>query len=982
MRMSCKLFTVFFCVTVLSALTSYSAHAESVYEIRLADASGLGQWDAVFDDSAGLLTLVRNASSSDPEWKYLHVRRYGFFNGKFLRAEDFDGDGGQDLALPGFASNNLLVIWSRTFDYEEIQGQRFRVGRGPTAVAGLPLDYTPRKGALVANTAAESFEIRAWDLTDQEEILRAARFPREFARRGLLGFETVAASRGSANPVLGILRRDSGDVSEVVFETFAGEPAPAYGPANSTRLSRFSIPYSFLTGGFPNGESQEGWFLLWGPGLSSVALIPSGEGNAESLSLSSPVRKVMFIPNVDDEVLVLFEHGGAEIFDFTPGSGLQSRQTLSPPSGTSFLGATTGIRSILALAGDPAEGQITQSAAYSDTGAGYQLVAVNDWPTAPTLSDLVTVRLFTDDPFSQDSPFLFGTFQAGHWATAASFAGGTVSASIETFAGTAAGLANAALQSFDPAADPGPGGAALGNQWEPASSAFFGDAVALAEGPAAVVIDPPQGEYPNTLEVTFEAAEDVTVHYRVDLGGWQSGLGPVWLTQDATVQFYGEHENGALSNIETAVYAIDQSPGADSDGDGVPDVIEALANSNPFLQDSDGDGVDDLTEIVHESDPNDPIETTSDPAIDFDSYGVRFLFDDPDGAALPHGSQPLYLADLFNISLSPVATQLPAGEAWGNATLIRGLQHAKVWLPAGFSVEAAVEEGESDEVGPAMTALIGLDPPPSPSIPLDLSSSEPLQTWRQAVLDAVDENAALTLEFTFGPGSTMAALIFEYWYGTRLLDLGLLEALDLRPPLADTPRSIPADVPSLQHLNALETPQGPELLAHELRHVIQQINSAVLTQGAFQPFRDVARDFYAQAIEAAGAGAPLDPPHQALRLLLGDQPLPAGYDPPEDLQELADLRDQLIEQINPRQVLQVTGQLSLAMEELVLTAEGFRYILFDASGRRYRLPGSGSVVNETTAEVTAFVLPGTPPPGIEAHLEIISLTVTQLPQGQ
>jgi hypothetical protein len=58
-------------------------------------------------------------------------------------------------------------------------------------------------------------------------------------------------------------------------------------------------------------------------------------------------------------------------------------------------------------------------------------------------------------------------------------------------------------------------------------------------------------------------------------------------------------------------------PYADEDGDGMPNLEEALNGSNPNVRDSDADGVDDATEWTHGSDASDPGENTINPASDY-----------------------------------------------------------------------------------------------------------------------------------------------------------------------------------------------------------------------------------------------------------------------------------------------------------------------------------------------------------------------------
>jgi hypothetical protein len=599
-------------------------------------------------------------------------------------------------------------------------------------------------------------------------------------------------------------------------------------------------------------------------------------------------------------------------------------------------------------------GQLARFNLLEKNGADYVPAGEGDWPATPSLAPGVTVVLYTGNPFSSPQPLPFETFLAGDWATAVSFGGGTVAATVETFGGVTQGLGNPMPQILQPAASPGAGAMALGNQWEPSSSLFF-LAPPMADGFAAVNIDPPPGNYPITIGVKFQAGAEVTVHYRVNQGPWHTGLGPFFLAQTATVEYYGEHSSGALGSIQSAHYQINQQLAADTDGDGVPDVIEALAGTNPFNPDSDGDGANDFNEILSGSDPNDP---DSHPATLAESFGrvkVSFSWDNERSLLQPGEGQELFSAGLSNQLLSSPLPKLPGQSRWSSITLKRGVI-AKAWLPSNFRISPGNRAAE-ESVGPAMTALAGIPPEPAPVIPIDLNAPDPLAEWRQAAQSAVDAQTDQVIEATIGPSSTMAAILFEKWYGARLVALGKLASMDDRPRLADTPRSLRAGVAAPEDIAAIESPRGLELLAHELTQVVQQINSDVLNEPEFAPLRDTAEAAYSQAMLAARAGTQLLPPIEALRQALSGRS-PEGYTLPRAPAELVALGDGVFGRIPPRQALRLAGTLVVERDHLLLIANGERYILQDRAGRRYQLAGAGPVVHGASALVIGFPVPG------------------------
>ncbi len=911
---------------------------------------------AVYDDATGVLTIARQLEQSDPEFKYVPIRRFGVVDGNRIHAADLNGDGLQDLILPSFSANRVFVLWGATLDRSEIPVEEILTGPGPEAVAPALLDRLGASDVLVANTAQAGMTVRGWDFVSKEPVTEQAAFPKGFAAEGIFGFDTATSSRGAPDPALGILRKDAA-AEFVVLKIVQRLPDPEYGPDNTIASLVASAPHTRLISGHPAGANEAGWFLGYAPGAPVIEFFPSNPGSSVVADLGAPVAQVSFLPEVNDEVLVLFETGSLALYDFSADTGLSLAQAFSTPAGMTFAGAVGGDGTLIALLAD-GFGQLAQYQVFEKGSDDYELVNQGDWPVLPAMEAGVTVILYTSDPFSIPAPFPFETFVAGDWAREASYSLGTVSFVTETFGGTAQGLGDPVAQALAASGDPGPTGTAVGNQWEPSSSLFYLAPAAAADGLAAVAIQPPPGSYPNTVTVSFQAGEDVAVMYRVNNGPWQSGFGPVHITQNATIEYYGEHISGALSSIQTAVYQINQWLGADFDGDGVPDIIEEMAGLNPFDPDSSGSGWDDFNWILY-GDLDNPEEAPSHIALPFDRFHVELVWDDADSIAAPSLNQKLSIANALNQPLgSAEATSNPGSAKYENIVLKRGTTEdsvfAKFWFPAFYLLEG---ERTGEPAGPAMVSFGGIPFTTPPSIPVDPTADDPLEAWRQAALDAVEAHENTVHEFTIGPSSTLAALVFEFWYGERLVDLGRISSFDDRPRLAETPRSVRAGTPEPEDIKAIQTPQGGELLAHDLSHVVQQVNSAVLTGEGLEPLRETAESFYAQAIDATRAGTPLDPPINAMRQLLAGL-APPGYVLPHDPSTVAVLRDQVLGSIIPREYLVLEGILSRIGDDLLLDSGGETYRLLDARGRPYRLEGAGLNVNGSLAVVTGTLVSG------------------------
>jgi len=970
-------------VLVACALATEAYAANGGYNELLLDDTPGQEKIAIYHDATGLLTIGLNLGGTSPilqpEWKYVPVRRYlSHFDGRFLTAADLKDEQNADIILPGFAANKLLVIWNEDFGDNELVPEQFAVGAGPLAAAGAELNGIGPSELLIASTGSAQVGVRGWDFKNKQPVTPTTPYPAGFAQEGLLGMATAGATRGALNPTLGLLRRDAGSGSLPTFESFARNPVPAYGPLNSTRLVQLTQPFTELRSGHPHGASQPGWFLAWGPGLSSLAMIPSGTGNSEVINLGAAIQRIHFLPEVDDEVLVLFEHGGVSRYDFTPGQGLTLRQQLTPPAGTQFASVIGANGRLITIAAD-ANGNLAQFQVWAEGQNGFGIVAQGNWPAPPVSDDNVTVVLYTGDPFTTTAPFPMETFAAGAWANEVQINGGQVAALVESYGGTTQGLGNAALQNLQPAVAPGVGAVALGNQWEPSSSLFHLGSP-LVNGLAPITINPPAGSYPNAIAIFFEPGANVTAHYRVNLGAWQTGTGPVWLAQDGTVEYFGEHTSGALSAIHSAAYAIDQPPDADGDGDGVPDAIEILAGGDPAKSDTDGDGASDFAELIAGTDLADPASKPAEPVATFDEIQIAFVWDDELSAVYPADDEELVVTDLTpGSSGESTARKKPGRTTFSNITLERGVMAQKAWLPSNFRVK--IGDLPAEPVGPALTALAGIEFPPRPEIPLNLAAADPVAAWRTAAQTALDEFHREPLEFTVGPASTLAGLIVEYWYGQRLVELGRLPNVSARPRLADTPRSPYVGVLDADDVVAIQQPASINVAGHELAHVMQQLNTALQRDAAFAPLRATAEAAFAQAVQANQTGMPLDPPIHALRSLISGDPVPAGFVFPIVQAGAIQLRDQLLGLIDPRPQVVVSGELSFSDHSVALQTTGGRYLLFKADGTPLRATASAWIMPGSTASVRGFLLAGPPPSGILGEIEVLAFEITAVPEA-
>jgi hypothetical protein len=227
----------------------------------------------------------------------------------------------------------------------------------------------------------------------------------------------------------------------------------------------------------------------------------------------------------------------------------------------------------------------------------------------------------------------------------------------------------------------------------------------------------------------------------------------------------------------------------------------------------------------------------------------------------------------------------------------------------------------------------------------------------------------------------MAGLIFEYWYGRRLVELGRLPNVSARPRLAATPRSPYVGVFDAGDVLAIQQPVSINAAGHELAHVMQGMNTRIVGEVAYAPLRAVAEAFYQQAIAATAAGTPLEAPIEALRRLISGDPLPAGYTSPHPSGEVIALRNLALAAVTPRPQIAVSGEFFFSDHSVALHTTGGRYLLFKADGTPLRATASAWIIPGSTASVRGFLLAGPPPSGTAGEIEVLEFEITAVPEA-
>lgn len=325
---------------------------------------------------------------------------------------------------------------------------------------------------------------------------------------------------------------------DYVFGTFAGQPLP-----------------DFLF--FQTGNSN----------LTVCALLQTNTGwefgVPQALTAAEPVQQIFYLPAGAGGSAVLVLTDGLQTVSFSGGvPTITPKDTLTVgAAGNVFTGAATLANGQFALFDAPA-GSLTSAngQVIHFDGTNFMQLSATNLPGLTTRSTRGNVWLFQLEPFVHRDAGFSASVSAPDWSDSVSGLPAALNVVTESDGGTNTGLGSAATSNLGTP----PFGAtnALANQYNSAISVFSYAAPQAAE-PVSIVISPPPGPYGGPLTISLSwPGTGREAFYRVVPGGtWQSYNAPFQITNDATIQYYGQPLlSSARSQIQFAAYTLGIPP--------------------------------------------------------------------------------------------------------------------------------------------------------------------------------------------------------------------------------------------------------------------------------------------------------------------------------------------------------------------------------------------------------------------------------------
>ncbi|MBI3853461.1 MAG: PD40 domain-containing protein [Verrucomicrobia bacterium] len=351
----------------------------------------------------------------------------------------------------------------------------------------------------------------------------------------------VGMARGATNDALHLWQfTNSASVIGLLSNLLPGSDY-AFGRFNDEALPRF-------------------WFYVpGGTNVSIRSLVTSGAG----FGFSAPVT-LNFTQAVEHVYVTGASNDSSAIIQF--GDGIQGARlpggspSLASRYGTGASGHVTGVAALddgkFVLLSAPT-GSVSSVGAQVMTfdGTNYTQISSNSLPAVTTRNTRATVWLFQSEPFTNTAATLIASFSVPDWSSGVFGVPGSLSVRAENDSGAASGLGSPATNNLG--VPPAGTAYALPDQYRDDIS-FFTYAPPRPVEPVVITIAPPPGAYGGPIQISFikqNAAHQVL--YRTGTAdSWKLYAAPFALTNDATIQYYGNVPGGTRGRLQFASYTM------------------------------------------------------------------------------------------------------------------------------------------------------------------------------------------------------------------------------------------------------------------------------------------------------------------------------------------------------------------------------------------------------------------------------------------
>ena len=551
-------FALLFGVLLLAA----PAHAAFVYEtspefITSGDFNGDGRADAlVLDKLTGNVRVGYQNANGALDWSA--PRATGADGASALAVGRFAETNRESIAVTSASLNQIRVLNLSSPSNSPTPTIINPTHAGTSLLVGLDAPY----GATASHswTAAGTHDpgITILDILVYALDGGSAAFQDQFVAPGYLNrLNPLTIGTNKTTLVAGLLR---GSNDTFAAYSYASQSNVLYrvNLAAGTEYASGRFQWSRDTNAVPV-------ILFYVPGQSNLLvqrIITSGNGYAFSAPMistfTSAIQRVYFVDEGTNGFGVIqFGDGVVGVRPAGTNDALQVSASLGAgATGTVVSGViplSLGKFALLSASSNSPASSYAQI--FTQSGSNYVQTSSNALPAVTSVATRGNVWLFQIEPFVSAAASLVGSLSAPAWSSTISGLPGTISVRVESDGGTTTGLNNPATNNFGPP----PAGTVyvLPNQYRDDVS-FFGYGPARAADPSVVTISPPPGSYGGPIQISFtrqNATDDVQYRATPD-AGWQFYSAPFPLTNDATIQFYGQTAGGARGRTQSASYAL------------------------------------------------------------------------------------------------------------------------------------------------------------------------------------------------------------------------------------------------------------------------------------------------------------------------------------------------------------------------------------------------------------------------------------------